>query len=119
MSNPFLLSTAKLIKQHGESVTYTQVTEGSYNIETGSTANTSSDHIVTMYKKHLKANQYNFPNLVGITSAIFYLANSGLTFTPAIRDKITVNGEMFEINTIVEHRARGELVLYKLVAVKG
>lgn len=119
MSNAFLTSSTKMIDLHGQSVTYIKVSEGSYNIETGSTTNTDSTYTVKMYKKHIKANQYNYPNLIGITSAIFYLANNNLSFTPAIRDKITVDGETFEIDSISEHRARNQLVLYKLIAVRG
>lgn len=117
--NQFLHSTKKMIDRHGQAMTYTKVTEGSYNIETGSTVNTASTYTLTMYKKHIRANQYNYPNLIGITSAVFYLANNALTFVPAVRDKITVNNEVFEIESIVEHSALGQVVLYKLVAVKG
>lgn len=119
MSNPFLNSTQRMIDLHGQSVTYTKVTEGTYNIETGSTTNTDTTYTVKMYKKHIRSNQYNYPNLIGRDAAMFYLANLNLAFTPELRDKITINNEVFEIESIVEHRARGELVLYKLITVKG
>lgn len=117
--NPFLNSTKKILALHGQDVTYTRVTEGVYNIETGTTTNTSTTLTVKMYKKHIKANQYNYPNLIGITSAMFYVAADALGFVPAIRDKVTVNSEVFEIESILEHSARGELVLYKLIGIKG
>lgn len=117
--NQFLLSTKKMIDRHGQDMTYTKVTEGSYNIETGSTTNTNSTYTLRMYKKHIRANQYNYPNLIGITSAVFYLANNALGFIPAVRDKISVNNETFEIESIAEHCALGQVILYKLVAVKG
>lgn len=119
MANPFLVSTIKMITLHGSSMTYVSVNEGSYNIESGSTTNTSTEYTVTMYKKHLKTDQYNYPDLIGRSAAIFYLANNSLSFTPAIRDKITVSGETFEVQSIVEHRARGELTLYKIIAARG
>lgn len=119
MSNAFLASTKKLINIHGESMSYVTVAEGAYNIETGSISNTETTYTVKMYKKHISANQYSYPNLIGKTAAIFYLANDSLAFTPAIRDKITVSGETFTIDSLVEHRAKGELVLYRLVAIKG
>lgn len=117
--NPFLNSTKRMIDQHGQSVTYTKVTEGTYNIETGSTANTDTTYTVKMYKKHIRANQYNYPNLIGRNAAMFYLTNLDLAFLPSVRDKITANGETFEIDSVVEHSARGEIVLYKLIAIKG
>lgn len=119
MSNPFLNSTKRMIDQHGQSVTYTKVTEGTYNIETGSTTNTDTTYAVKMYKKHIRSNQYNYPNLIGRNAVMFYLANFNLAFTPELRDKITINGEVFDIESIVEHSARGEIVLYKLIAIKG
>lgn len=117
--NPFLNTTKRMIDQHGQSVTYTKVTEGTYNIETGSTANTDTAYTVKMYKKHIRASQYNYPNLIGRNAAMFYLVNFELAFIPSVRDKITVNGETFEIDSILEHSARGEIVLYKLIAIKG
>jgi len=119
MSNQFLASTKKLITTHGESMSYLSITEGTYNIETGSTANTETAYTVTMYKKHISANQYSYPSLIGKTAAIFYLANDTLAFTPTVQDKIVVSGETFTIESLVEHRAKGAIVLYRLVAVKG
>ncbi len=119
MSNAFLASTKRLISLHGESMSYIAVAEGTYNIESGSISNTETTYTVTMYKKHISANQYSYPNLIGKTAAIFYLANDNLSFTPAIRDKITLSGETFTIDSLVEHRAKGQLVLYRLVAIKG
>lgn len=119
MSNQFLLSTSKMIKMHGSTMTYIQVLEGTYNIETGSTTNTSTEYTVNMYKKHLKTDQYNYPDLIGRSAAIFYLANNALEFTPAVRDKILVNNETFEIQSLIEHHAKGQLILYKLIAARG
>lgn len=119
MSNQFLLSTSKMIKMHGSPMTYIQVQEGTYNIETGSTTNTTINYTVTMYKKHLKTDQYNYPDLIGRSAAMFYLANNELEFTPAVRDKIVVNNETFEVQSLMEHVAKGQLILYKLVAARG
>lgn len=119
MSNQFLISSVKLIAMHGQSMQYKSVVEGVYNIETGSASNTETDYTVTMYKKHIKASQYNYPDLINKNAAVFYLANNALTFIPAVRDKIAVDNETFEVDSIIEHRARGNLVLYKLVAIKG
>lgn len=119
MSNAFLVSTIRQIEKHGQTMTYKTVTEGAYDIETGSTTNTDTSYIVKMYKRHIRANQYNYPNLVGQDAAIFYLANNSLAFTPSVRDKIVVDSKSYVIDNIVEHRANGVIVLYKLLAVKG
>lgn len=119
MSNRFLESTVKLINRHGKSSTYLVVNEGTYSVETGSTTNTETSHTVTMYKRHITATQYYYPNLIGKTSAIFYLANNGLVFTPAVKDKITFSGETFVVQSITEHAALGQVVLFKIIGVKG
>lgn len=117
--NQFLISTKSFIDTNGISCTYTVVQEGAYNVETGSTTNTETAYTVKMYKKHLKANQYNYPNLVGKDAAMFYLVNDSLTFTPAVRDKITFSGVTYNIDSIQEHSALGVVILYRIVAVKG
>lgn len=119
MSNEFLMSAKRQIDKHGQTMTYVVVTEGSYNIETGSTTNTNTEYAVKMYKKHIRANQYNYPNLIGQDAAIFYLVNINLTFIPNIRDKIVVNSNTYVVDSITEHRANSVVVLYKILAVKG
>jgi hypothetical protein len=119
MSNAFLASAKRQIDRHGQTMTYKVVAEGTYDIETGSTTNTDTDYSVKMYKKHIRANQYNYPNLIGQDAALFYLANSALTFTPSVRDKIVVDSNVYVIESIVEHRALGAVVVYKILAVRG
>lgn len=119
MSNQFLASTKRSIDKHGQNMVYSSVVEGQYNIETGSVTNTETSYTVKMYKKHVRANQYNYPNLIGQDAALFYLANYSLAFTPAVRDKITVDSVTYVIDSIVEHRTNGQIVLYKMLAVRG
>jgi hypothetical protein len=115
----YLSITLKAINQHGKSCTYSVVTEGSYNIETGSTTNNETAHTVKMYKKHIRASQYNFPNMIGRDSALFYLANHALTFVPAPKDKITINAVTYTVDSVTEHSADGLVILYKILTVKG
>lgn len=117
--NPFLLSSARAINRNGVLCTYVSVAEGAYNVETGSTTNVETSYTVRMFKKHLKANQYNYPNLIGKDAAMFYLVNDSLGFTPGINDKITIGSLTYKVDSIQEHYARGDLVLYRLVTVKG
>ena len=117
--NPFLLASLKAVNRNGTDCTYVSVAEGAYNVETGSTTNVETSYTVKMFKKHLKANQYNYPNLIGKDAAMFYLVNDHLGFTPAINDKITIGSLTYKVDSIQEHYARGDLVLYRLVTVKG
>jgi hypothetical protein len=115
----YLAIVLKAIGLHGKNCSYTIVTEGTYNIETGSTTNTESSYSVKMYKKHIRASQYNFPNMIGRDSALFYLANSKLTFTPKATDKITFDGTTYTVDSVTEHAADGSIILYKILTVKG
>lgn len=119
MSNQFLVSSQRLINLHGQPMAYSVITEAEYDIETGSTSNTETTYNITMYKKHINATQYNHPDLIGKSSAMFYLINSNLGFIPAVNDKILVEGERFTVTSVIEHRARTELVLYRLIGIKG
>jgi hypothetical protein len=114
-----LINTVRAINRHGKSCKYISVVEGEYNIEIGSSVNTETEYNVCIYKKHLRANQYNFPTLIGKEAAIFYLANHKLLFTPAVRDKIMFDSVTYTIDSITEHAADHATVLYKIVAVKG
>lgn len=117
--NQYLAIILRAISQHGETCSYTKVTEGVYNVETGSTSNTDNSYSIKMYKKHIRSTQFNFPNMIGRESALFYLANNKLTFAPAIKDKITINSVVYTIDSITEHSANATVVLYKILAVKG
>jgi hypothetical protein len=115
----YLAITSRAINQHGKTCTYTVVTEGAYNIETGATTNTETAHSVKMYKKHVRANQYNFPNMIGRDSAVFYLANNNLSFKPIAQDKITFDSVIYIVESVMEYAADNAVILYKILAVKG
>lgn len=115
----YLAITLRAINQHGKTCSYITVTEGSYDIETGSTINTETTYSVKMYKKHIRASQYNFPNMIGRDSALFYLANDNLSFVPTSKDKIIIDGVTYTIDSITEHAADGLVILYKILTMKG
>lgn len=117
--NQFLKSAVQLINLHGKTGTYTSIVTGAYDIETGQVTNTETNHSVTMYKKHLKADQYNYPNLIGKSAAIFYLANYNITFVPKVDDKVLFDGETFTVMSVMEHAALSGIVMYRIVTVRG
>lgn len=117
--NPFLTAARNALNRNGMLGTYIAVTEGVYNVETGSVTNTEKSYSIRMFKKHLKATQYNYPNLIGKDAGMFYIANDSLAFVPNHQDKIVFNGSTYSIDSIQEHYARNELVLYRIVAVRG
>lgn len=117
--NRFLQATINAINTHGSAYTYTSVGAGVYNIETGTATSTDTTYNMVMYKKHLKATQYNYPSLVGKDTAMFYLANNLLAFTPKANDKIIDGVNTYVVDSFYEHRALGEIALIKILAVKA
>ena len=115
----YLAIALRAINTHGKTCTYSVVSEGTYNIETSSATNTETSYSVKMYKKHIRANQYNYPNMIGKDSAVFYLANNSLSFVPTSTDKITFNSKIYTVDSVTEHAADGLVILYKILAVRG
>ena len=117
--NKFLSATAQQINLHGASVAYTSKGVQTYNPTTSKSTSTDLDYTVKMYPKHIRANQYNYPDLIGKDVVMFYLANNGLGFVPKIGDYITYNSSKYQVNSFQSHAALGSICLYRIVAVKG
>lgn len=118
--NKFLASAIRLITRNGTSCKFWKTGNGSvYNVETGTSSPTKTAYTVTMYPRQVIANQYNFPTLIGKEIVQFYLANNNLGFTPAVNDDITYNSKTYKIVSYQEHVAAGQLVLYRINAVKS
>lgn len=117
--NPFTKECKRLIDLHGLNVTYNSVSEPVYNVSTGTATSSSTSSVIKSYPKHIKADQYNFPNLVGKEAYMFYIYNYKLSFAPKVGDTIIYNNEEYSADIIYNTVARGEVVLYRVVAVKG
>lgn len=119
MASDFVILTRQALKVHGKPATYIRVSSGVYDIETGKSTNSDTSYSIQMYKKHIRANQYNFPNLIGKDSAIFYVSATDITFVPNMRDKIVFDNVTYTIDSYMEHAAGGQVVLIKLIGVKA
>jgi len=117
--NNFLSACVRQANRHGLVSSFVQVTEGVFDTETLTTVNTETTHVVTMFKNHLKATQYNYPNLVGKDAAEFYLANYNLSFKPSPKDKVIYGADTYTVDSVKESWAKGALCLYQIIAVKG
>jgi hypothetical protein len=117
-TNRFKQATISAVNRNGVSCSYTSVATGVYDVEAGSVTNTETTYTVTLYRKNIKTNQYNFPTLVGKDVSLFYLAVDSLAFTPAVKDKILYNGKEYIIDSFEEHMAHSEIILYRLLAVR-
>ena len=117
--NRFLQITIEAIKRNQKPVQYVEVQVGEYNTSTATVVNTEVTHNLQVYKKHIVANDYNFPNLIGKEVANFYIVNNGITFVPKSRDKIIQDSKQYSIESVAEFEASGQVVLYIVTGVLG
>lgn len=117
--NYFQAATQRAIDTHGKNCTYTRNSTESYDPVTGTVTNTSSSVTVKAYKKHIRATQYNYPNLVGRESAMFYIYAEDIVFIPVPNDAITWQTQKYTIDSVQSHEAFGAIILYRLIAVKA
>lgn len=115
----FLTAIQGAIYRHGIDLDYKKITTGLYNVETGEPAITSATYRCRIYPKHITANQYNYPTLIGKDAVMFYLANANLGFSIDTNDEITYRSKVYKVQSYQEHVANGLIVLYKIIAVAG
>lgn len=116
--NNFDLSTKKLIDRHGHLVTYIQVIEGEYNVETGSNTNSEVSVQIDAYPKIVKATQFNYPNLVGKEVIEFLMSATLLNLIPQSSDKVIYSGNTYSVVSHIQHSALGQVLLYRILTTK-
>jgi uncharacterized protein YdhG (YjbR/CyaY superfamily) len=109
----------RAINRHGLDLEYTSVVTGVYNRDTARTENTRTTSTLKMYPRHVVADQYKLPTLIGKEVIVFYLANNALTFIPKPNDEIAYNAKTYKVVSFQEHFASGAVALYRITAVKG
>ena len=117
--NPFIKAAKELIYRNGVQISFIVVTEGTYNPATGSSVNTESSTSVIAFPKRVHATNYNYPNLVGKEVVEYLIVATDLSTKPKMQDKITRGSETYSVNSCTEHVALNEVVIYKVLAVKG
>lgn len=117
--NAFLQSSIKLISRSGVDVTFISTGVSTYNVETGKNQTIDSQFTVKSYPKQIVATQYFYPDLIGKDSILFYLANNQLGFVPKAGDSILYKSMKYRVQSIQETVAHGDIVLYRLLTVKG
>lgn len=119
MSNPFLEAAKACVYPNGLSITFIRTVEGTYDTATGSVTNTEVSTSLIAFPKKVKTNQYNFPNLVGREVKEYLIVASDLANAPQPMDKVTQGSTVYTVDSVSEHVALGEVVLYKVIVYKG
>ncbi len=117
--NLMLLAAKDSLKRFGAPGKYTRISAGVYNIETGSATSTSTEYTIQMYEKNIKISQFNYPNLIGKSASIFYVCADAITFAPQPQDVIEFNSIKYVVDSYTNHMAHGQVVLYKILAVRS
>lgn len=117
--NPFIKAAKELVYPNAITITYKSISEGTYDYETGQVTNTSTETVLKAFPKAFKASVYSYPSLVGKNASEWLVVASDLPSIPKPLDKILKGSEVFTVETYSEHVAQGEVVLYKIIAVKG
>lgn len=117
MSNPFIRATAAAIDRHGSMISYDSIQEGTYDVNSGSVTSSTTNYAIKAYMKHIKANQFNYPNLIGKEAGLFYVLAYGLAFVPEAQDLITFNGKTYKVDSVQSHSANSQIVLYRIMGV--
>lgn len=114
-------SIAEILAKHGINVIYRKVQNSSYNPDLGTVSSTTSDFNLKSYPKHIRASNYYLPNLVGKDVVLFYLSAKALKVVTSIslKDSIVYGSKEYKIESYSEHVFAGEVLLYKVIAVKG
>lgn len=116
--NKFDVSTQYMIERNGHAISYIDVTEGEYDVETGKTVNTETVTLIKAYPKIVKVNQFNYPNLIGKEVIEFLISSTLLNKIPQSSDKILYNGKTYSVVSHMEHSALGQVILYRITTTK-
>lgn len=107
----------QMINLHGINCIYTSVITGEYDLATGTVTNNSSNYNVKMYMRHLKQNQFSYPDLVGKDAAMFYVSATDLVITPKVQDLIVYAGKTYKVDSFQSHAALGSVLMYRIIGV--
>lgn len=109
------------ITRHGVEVSYLKQSGQVYDPATRKVTSNTVTTTVKSYPKQIRANSYNYPDLVGQEVIMFYFKAKDLAGNTALSktDSISYRGSVYKISSYSEHMFQGELQLYRVLAVKA
>ena len=116
--NQFSKASISAISRNGTTVTYKSVSNGTYDPSTGLITSNEVSKTVKAYPKHIKFTTFNHPDLIGKEGILFYFAAT-CTFIPKLSDIVVYNSSNYIVQSIQSHFAAGEVVLYRVLTIKG
>lgn len=119
MNAELLKAPVRLINRHGVMIQYKSVTQGVYDVETGSVSNTEVTYSLKAYQYQGMSLQKDFPDLVEKEVSVFLVAGLSCSFTPKVGDKIESGSDLYSVSKIIKHQANSTVALWRFVCVKG
>jgi CxxC motif-containing protein len=120
----FQKSVQRNIHSFGKVRQYQRVLEGVYNIETGTTPNTTVTPItLKMFRSDLKATDTKTPNMVDKLTQVFLIANADIdnsvvSFKPKRGDLIVDDDESFYVDIVNAKDAGDKTAQWRLICYK-
>jgi len=116
----FVVACTRAIARNKFTCTFRSKTSAAYNVETGTTGVSFEDTAdVPMFPKHEQATQYHYPDLIGKELIRFYIPYASLDENKVkIRDLIVYDSKTYDIDSFQIHSARGQKILYRILAAK-
>lgn len=115
--NQFSRASIAAINRSGISVTYKAVTNGTYDPSTGVVTSPEVSTTLKTYPKQIQFTTFNHPDLIGKEGILFYF--SGESFNPKLSDVVVYNSSDYIVQSIQSHFAQGQVVLYRILTIKG
>lgn len=115
----FIRAAKELIYPNGISISYIRITEGEYDTSTGTSTNTEVSTPLIAFPKNVRVNQYNYPSLISKEVMEYLIVATDLSTKPLPQDKVIRSGVTYTVDSVREHVAQGEIVIYKVICFKG
>lgn len=110
----------RLILRHGRDVSYTRVSEGTYDPATSSyTPSGEVTEVFKAYKTQTSFRDSQQPNLIGKESATYLVSGESISIKPNTGDTITDGDDVFEVMGFSEITALGQSAMYKILVVRS
>lgn len=121
ITNRFATQSKRLVDKAGKTVTYRRVSDGVYDINTGTVVNTETTAPCNAFKVEATVAEESSPNMVGKDVAVFLIGGLDLDFVPKPNDFIDyVNlSEAFTVKVVAvkEHWAGQQVSLWRIICV--
>lgn len=118
-SSNYLNMVKQQIQREGAQITYTAITQGTYDPETSRVINNTSQTSLKAFPAVCTFSEQQNPSLVGVSSKAFLVASTDLLTKPKANDQILQGTDKYTVKIVKEHWGSGVACMYRLLCVEG